>query len=102
MLHINYICSIEFIKNLRYELIMTFTCIEFSVEGKLEFPNVGSWKLSLSFIFELNGVILFTFKEFKNLLSFFELLFSEFLLFKWKSSIFLILVVKAPYKFLGL
>ena len=31
--------TIEFIKNLRYELIMTFTCIEFSVEDKTELLN---------------------------------------------------------------
>jgi hypothetical protein len=31
--------TIEFIKNLRYEIIMTFTCIEFSVEDKTELLN---------------------------------------------------------------
>ena len=62
--------TIEFIKNLRYELIMTFTCIEFSVEDKTELLNPYIQNIFIFFKSIVNDKICMNEKILKCMLNF--------------------------------
>ena len=62
--------TIEFIKNLRYELIMTFTCIEFSVEDKTELLNPYIQNIFIFFKSIVNDKVCMNEKILKCMLNF--------------------------------